>query len=59
MIYPNNFIAKKAPKKDIIPLDIGVDEALKIILSMGIINPDDNKTKQHKKKERKIHRHDK
>lgn len=38
------------PKKDIIPLDIGVDEALKIILSMGIINPDDNKTKQHKKK---------
>ena len=29
------------PKKDIIPLDIGVDEALKIILSMGIINPDD------------------
>ena len=29
------------PKKDIVPLNIGVDEALKIILSMGIINPDD------------------
>ena len=29
------------PKKDIIPLKIGVDDALKIILSMGIINPDD------------------
>jgi uncharacterized membrane protein len=31
------------PKKDIIPLKIGVDEALKIILSTGIINPDDKK----------------
>lgn len=29
------------PKKDIEPLNIGVDDALKIILSMGIINPDD------------------
>ncbi|MDY6408101.1 MAG: DUF502 domain-containing protein [Pseudomonadota bacterium] len=29
------------PKKEVIPLKIGVDEALKIILSMGIINPDD------------------
>ena len=29
------------PKKDVAPLKIGVDEALKIILSMGIINPDD------------------
>ena len=29
------------PKKDVTPLNIGVDEALKIILSMGIINPDD------------------
>ena len=47
------------PKKDVIPLDIGVDEALKIILSMGIINPDENKVKQVKKKERKAYRHDK
>jgi len=29
------------PKKDVEPLNIGVDDALKIILSMGIINPDD------------------
>ena len=29
------------PKKDITPLKIGVDDALKMILSMGIINPDD------------------
>lgn len=28
------------PKKDVIPLNIGVDDALKTILSMGIINPD-------------------
>lgn len=28
------------PKKDIQPLDMRVDDALKIILSMGIINPD-------------------
>jgi uncharacterized membrane protein len=28
------------PKKDIHPLDMRVDDALKIILSMGIINPD-------------------
>ena len=27
------------PKKEVIPLKIGVDEALKIILSMGIVNP--------------------
>lgn len=39
------------PKKDIIPLNIGVDEALKIILSMGIINPDEKiKTKKTKGK---------
>lgn len=31
------------PQKDITPLKIGVDEALKIILSTGIINPDDKK----------------
>ncbi len=35
------------PKKDIIELDIGVDEALKTILSMGIIHPD---TKPARKK---------
>ena len=34
------------PKKDIVPLKIGVDEALKIILSMGIINPDDTPTRK-------------
>ena len=28
------------PKKDVIPLNVGVDDALKTILSMGIINPD-------------------
>ena len=28
-----------APKKDIKELDIPVDEALKMILSMGIVNP--------------------
>lgn len=28
------------PEKEVTPLDIGVDEALKIILSMGIIDPD-------------------
>lgn len=34
------------PKKDVVPLNIGVDEALKIILSMGIINPDDRPTRK-------------
>lgn len=34
------------PKKDITPLNIGVDEALKIILSMGIINPDDKPSRK-------------
>lgn len=38
------------PQKDIIPLKIGVDEALKIILSMGIINPDDKKEVSHRQK---------
>lgn len=33
------------PKKDIKMLNIGVDEALKLIISMGIVNPDDNKVK--------------
>ena len=37
------------PKEDVIPLDIGVDEALKIILSMGIINPDEKNIKKEKK----------
>ena len=44
------------PKKDIIPLDLGVDEALKIILSMGIINPDDGtatKAASHRHKSKK------
>lgn len=27
------------PRKDIIPLDIGVDDALKMVISMGIVNP--------------------
>lgn len=34
------------PQKDIVPLDIGVDEALKIILSMGIVSPTDKKAKK-------------
>lgn len=36
------------PKKDIKPLSIGVDEALKMVISMGIVNPaivDKNKAK--------------
>lgn len=28
------------PQKDVIPLNIGVDEALKIVLSTGIVNPE-------------------
>ena len=38
------------PKKDVVPLKIGVDEALKIILSMGIINPDEKVLVKKKKK---------
>ena len=38
------------PKKDVVPLKIGVDEALKIILSMGIINPDEKVPVKKKKR---------
>lgn len=43
------------PQKDIIPLDIGVDEAFKMIVSTGIVNPEPRKTlasknKNHKKR---------
>ena len=34
------------PKKDIIPLDIRVDEAWKIIISTGIVTPDSPKVQQ-------------
>lgn len=34
------------PKKDVIPLNIRVDDALKTILSMGIINPDAKPTRK-------------
>lgn len=33
------------PKKDIKILNIGVDEALKLVISMGIVNPQDGKVK--------------
>lgn len=38
------------PEKDVIPLDMRVDEALKIILSMGIVNPEQLKKQRAKKK---------
>lgn len=43
------------PKKDVIFLNISVEEALKLILSTGIINPNDPKIKKiaHKKRYRK------
>ena len=44
------------PKKDIIPLNIGVDEALKIILSMGIINPDEKRMKKSGKENNRARR---
>lgn len=44
------------PKKDIIPLNIGVDEALKIILSMGIINPDEKRIKKSERKTNHVKR---
>ena len=36
------------PKKDIIPLDIGVDEAFKMVVSTAIINPKSLKQEQKK-----------
>lgn len=44
------------PKKDVIPLNIGVDEALKIILSMGIINPDEKRMKKSGKENNRARR---
>lgn len=41
------------PQKDIIPLDIGVDEAFKMIISTGIVNPEHHKIINKKKKNRK------
>ena len=38
------------PKKDVVPLNIGVDEALKIILSMGIVNPAELAKKKRRRK---------
>ena len=36
-------------EKDVVPLDMRVDEALKIILSMGIVNPEKLDQKNSKK----------
>ena len=36
------------PESDVIYLDISVDEALKTILSTGIINPTETKSKKRK-----------
>ena len=40
------------PKKDIIELDIGVDEAFKMVISTGIVNPE--KVKKAKKVDTKV-----
>lgn len=38
------------PKKDIIPLNIGVDEAFKMVISTGIVNPQDKSALKKGKK---------
>lgn len=44
------------PKEDVIPLNISVEEALKLILSTGIINPKDNKITARKGQKKSPHK---